>query len=180
MKRTVFTGGSVVAGRERSKPVTPKRLAYRFYNSMADAVDATPPSPLTNARLMRLSGGLASLDGIRPKPGEFKPFDFSAETTFKIAANAALVADKAAPFNRAKELLAVKYEIAEGMKVTAANAKNVSDFMEALGLLEDKEVTVDGLEKISLAELNIGFDCKKNQNQIAASTLAALMPILEA
>lgn len=134
---------------------------------------------LTNAQLMKLANGLDALDGIRAKHGEFDPFHFNSETAFKIAVNIALVMEKVVAFERAKKILAVQFQVAERMQITAENAPNVAKFMEALTLLEDKQVEIAGLEKISRASLNVGSDRKKEQNQIPPSALAAIYPLLE-
>lgn len=134
---------------------------------------------LTNAQLERIAGGLAALDGLRLKPGEFEPFNFPAETTFKIANNSALFADRLEATGRAKKILAVKYQVGERMTITAENAQRVSEFMEAAALLDDKLVEVCGVEIISRAALNVGCDAKKNQNRIPPSVLAAIAPLLE-
>lgn len=134
---------------------------------------------LTNGKLAQLAMGLASLDGLRTKPDEFKPykFDDENETTWLIANNAAVVADALKTFERAKKLLAVQYGIADRMQITAENAGAVSEFMAGLAQLEDKEVEVRGLAKISRARLKVG--CGDKRNAIPPSVLAHLMPILE-
>lgn len=142
---------------------------------MSDPLSLT----LTNRQLVRLDAALGGLDGIAMKEREFEPFKFNSETAFKIANNVAVVKDSLGAFERCKKLLAVKYQIGERMSVTAENAQQVSDFLEALGQLEEKQVEVCGLEMLSRASLNVGDDKKKNQNQILPSTLAGLIVVLE-
>lgn len=129
---------------------------------------------LTNGKLAHLAEGLASLDGLRTKPDEFRPYKFdSDEVVWAIANNAVLVADALKIFERAKKLLAVQHGIADRMQITPANADAVAAFMDGVSKLEDKEVTVAGLVKIARSKLNVG------KNQIPASVLAKLFSVLE-
>ena len=134
---------------------------------------------LTNGKLAMLAEGLASLDGLRTKPDEFKPykFDDENETTWLIANNSAVVADALKVFERAKKLLAVQHGIADRMAITKDNADAVAAFMEGMAQLEDKEVEVRGLSKLSRARLKVGNGEKKNP--IPPSVLTKLVPILE-
>lgn len=136
------------------------------------------PITVTNAQLARLAVGLASLDGWRPKPDEYIPFQFAPETTWKIASNSAIIAASLAPVDKAKKTLAAQYQITDRMQITPENMPRAKDFMEALAMLEEKLVDVSGLEIIAKDKLNLGYDPKKNQNQIAPSVLVMLMPIL--
>ena len=135
---------------------------------------------LTNAKLAALAEGLASLDGIRTKPDEFRPykFDDENETTWLIADNTEAVAAVLKGFNRAKKSLATQHQIPDGpFQITKENAEQVSGFLAALEALEDREVEVPGLKKISRARLKVGSGDKKNP--IPPSVLAKLSPILE-
>lgn len=134
---------------------------------------------LTNGQLAELASGLANLDGLRTKPDEFQPYLFNPDTTFAIAKNITIIADKLKVLDRAKKLLAVQYSVSEGMKVTPENAEKIGAFMNAMGELQDKEVEVVGLEKISREKLKVGNDRKKEQNPILPSVLAKLMLLLE-
>ena len=138
------------------------------------------PTKLTNLQIVRLANALNSLDGIRLSPTQFEPFQFSPDTSWKIANDIAVIATHAESYNRAKKQLATQYQVAEGMAITTENAKSVSDFMGALDGLEQKLVEISGLEPLSRDKLNVGHDPKKNQNRIPATVLAALAPILEA
>lgn len=134
---------------------------------------------LTNGQLAELAAGLASLDGLRTKPDEFRPykFDDENETTWLISDNGAIVAEAVKRFNRLKKTLAVKHCITEGMKITPENAPVVAAFMTDIGELEDKQVEVIGLKKISRARLCVGKGEKKNA--IPPSVLMKLIPLLE-
>ena len=132
---------------------------------------------MTNSTLIRLANGLSALDGLRTKPNEIQPYEFAPDTEWKIANNIAVLQPKVTEHNRAQKLLATKYGVAEGMEITPANAQKFSEFIEAMHGLEDKEVTVDGLEKITRDSLKLGH--KKEQNPIPRTVLAAIMPILE-
>lgn len=134
---------------------------------------------LTNGQLAELALGLASLDGLRTKPDEFRPykFDDENETTWLVAENSSVLANALTTYNRAKKLLGVQHSIAEGMKITPENADKVAAFMTALGALEDKSVEIAGLKKISRERLCVGKGEKRNQ--IPPSVLAKLHPLLE-
>lgn len=141
--------------------------------------DPTTPK-LTNAKLAALAEALAAMDGIRTKPDEFRPyrFDDENETTFLIADNTEAAGNALKSFQRAKKLLAVQYQIPDGpFQFTNDNAERVSAFLAALEALEDREVEVPGLKKISRARLKVGNGDKKNP--IPPSVLAKLSPILE-
>lgn len=130
---------------------------------------------LTNGKLEQLAAGLAALDGLRTKPDEFKPykFDDEAETTWLIANNSAVVADALKAFERAKKLLAIQHGVADKMPITPQNAEAVQAFMRELEVIEDKEIEVRGLSKLSRKALNVG------KNAIPPSVLSRLLPILE-
>lgn len=137
------------------------------------------PITLTNGRIAQLSEGLASLDGLRTKPDEFEPYLFNPDTTWIIASNQTILADKIKVFEKAKKSLASQHKITERMAITPENSTQVNAFMEGLSVLQDTEVAVEGLQKISREKLNVGNDKKKGQNTIPASVLAKLMPLLE-
>lgn len=134
---------------------------------------------LTNGQLAELAVGLASLDGLKTKPDEFRPykFDDENETAWLISDNLAAVNDALKVFNRHKKVLAVTHCIADGIKITEANAPQIAAFMTAVGELEDKTVEVSGLKKISRARLCVGKGDKKNP--IPPSVLSKLHPLLE-
>lgn len=134
---------------------------------------------LTNGQLAELAVGLASLDGLRTGPEDFKPyrFDDEHETAWLISDNTAAVTEALKAFTRHKKVLAVTHCIAEGMKVTEANTPQIVAFMTIVGDLEDKAVKVPGLKKISRERLCVGKGDKKNA--IPPSVLAKLHPILE-
>lgn len=134
---------------------------------------------LTNGQLAELAVGLTSLDGLRTKPDEFRPykFDDDNETAWLISDNLAAVNDALKVFNRHKKVLAVTHCIADGIKITEQNAPQIAAFMTAVGELEDKTVEVSGLKKLSRARLCVGRGDKKNP--IPPSVLAKLHPLLE-
>lgn len=134
---------------------------------------------LTNDQLSRLGEGLAALDGLRTKANEFEPFLFNPETTWLISDNQTAVADALRSYAKAKKLLASQHKITESMSVTPENSASVAAFMAALDELNEREVSVSGLQKISREKLNVGHDPKKQQNRIPPSVLARLQPILE-
>lgn len=138
----------------------------------------SPPILLTHAQLERLANALASLDGLRVKPGEFTPFHFNPETTFAIANNSVLVGEKLTVYRRAKNLLMTSHQMGEQVQVTPENVQRVKEFLTAMEELEDRKVEVDGLVTIPREKLAVGHDPKKNQNSIPASVLAGLLPIL--
>lgn len=127
---------------------------------------------LTNSQLAELAAGFGQLDGIRLSVDSFKPFKFDDDTVWKIASNHSLIVHALGAFDRAKKMLATRHEIIEGMRVTPENAAQVQEFMIALSVLQEKQVEVSGMSKISRSELKVG------QNQIPPSTLTRLMPIL--
>ncbi len=139
----------------------------------------TPVLTFTNAQLQKLSAGLAALDGIRNKPDEFEPYRFSPDTTWKIASNQTIIADKLQAFERARKSLAAQHKVTDRMAITPQNADQVAAFMAGLDELNDREVKVEGLEKISRDKLNVGSDREKRQNQIPPSVLVNLMALLE-
>ncbi len=139
----------------------------------------TPVLTFTNAQLQKLSTGLAALDGIRTKPDEFEPYRFSPDTTWKIASNQTIIADKLQAFERARKSLAAQHKVTDRMAITPQNADQVAAFMAGLDELNDREVKVEGLEKISREKLNFGSDQEKRQNQIPPSVLVNLMALLE-
>lgn len=134
---------------------------------------------LSNGKLEQLAIALASLDGLRTKPDEFKPYKFDDDTemTWLIASNAAVVADALKVYERAKKSLALKYGVADRMPITKENADNVAAFMEELAALEDRDVEVSGLNRLSKAKLRVGSGDRRNP--IPPSVLTRLMPILE-
>ena len=134
---------------------------------------------LNNLQLQQLSEGLAALDGISTKPGEFEPFVFDPDTTWDIAGNQTLVTDKLRVFERARKLLAAQHKIVNQMPVTPENAESVDLFVQGLDELQNREVVLDGIKNLSRAKLNVGPDAKKGQNRIPPSALAKLAPILE-
>jgi len=135
------------------------------------------PKPLTNSQLQKLSAGLSSLDGLRTAPDQFEPFIFDADTTWNLALNHTIIAGSMEVFDRAKKTLAVQYGITDRMTVTKENAEQVNAFVAGLDVLLTKEVSVDGLQKIERAKLNIGSG--KGQNKIPVSVIGNLMLILE-
>ena len=135
---------------------------------------------LTYDQLVKLGEGLAALDGLRTKPGEFEPFLFNPDTTWAIAENATVVTGKLKTYAGAKKSLAVQHKITEGMAVSPENSASVAAFMAGLDELNERAVEVDGLQRISREKLNVGHDVKKQQNRIPPSVLARLQPILEA
>lgn len=135
------------------------------------------PLTLSNAKLAALAEGLASLDGLRVKPGEFEPFLFNPETTWTIAHNQTVVGDKLKAFNQAKKLLATQHKVADGMSITTENAVAVAAFMSGLDELLERAVEVGGVVKISRESLHVGH--KKEQNKIPPSVLAKLTPVFE-
>ncbi len=139
----------------------------------------TPVLTFTNAQLQKLSAGLAALDGIRTKPDEFEPYRFNPETTWRIASNQTIITDKLQSFERARKSLAAQNKVTDRMAITPHNAEQVAAFMAGLDELNDREVKVEGLEKISRDKLNLGFDREKKQNPIPPSVLVNLMPLLE-
>ena len=135
---------------------------------------------ITNSKLAALAEGLGQLDGIKTKPDEFRPykFDDENETTWLIADNTEAVAPALKGYQRAKKSLAVQHQIPDGpFQITKENAEQVAAFMTALDALEDREVEVVGLKKISRARLKVGNGEKKNP--IPPSVLAKLAVILE-
>lgn len=137
------------------------------------------PPAITNLQLQQLSEGLAALDGISTKPGEFEPFVFDTDTTWDIAGNQTLVTDKLRVFDRARKLLAAQHKIVDRMAVTPDNAASVDQFVQGLDELQNREVVIDGLVSLSREKLNVGHDAKKQQNRIPPSALAKLAPLLE-
>ena len=137
------------------------------------------PQSFTNTQLQKISIGLASLDGLRTSPDSFEPFQFSPDTIWAIASNQSIIAEKLALFDKAKKALAAQYKITDRMSITPENSESVAAFVAGLDELNDREISVEGLEKISRDKLNVGSDPKKNQNRISPSVLVNLMPILE-
>lgn len=134
---------------------------------------------LTNAKIAALVAGLAGLDGLRVSPNEFRPYryDDDNETIWLIAGNAAILGDALKRFEHAKKLLALQHQVTDGTVITEKNAEQVSKFMQELSTLEEKEVEVEGLQKISRARLKVGKGDKNNP--IPPSVLARLWPLLE-
>lgn len=134
---------------------------------------------LSYGKLAQINEGLGALDGLRTGPDSFKPYKFDDEndTTWIIASNQAKIADALKVYDRAKKSLAVQHQMGDRVVITDVNAEKVSAFMAALAALEDKEVSVPGLEKLSRGRLKVGSGEKKNP--IPPSVLAKLMPILE-
>lgn len=133
----------------------------------------------TNAGLSRIESALLALDGIRKNPQEFEPFLFNPETMLAIATNIELVETKLRPYRRAIKALGTTHKMTPGTQITDANAAAYAAFMDAMDLLDQTEVKVEDLQKINRAKLNIGHDKKKEQNNIPASVLAKLAPLLE-
>lgn len=134
---------------------------------------------LTNGQLADLSLGLSSLDGLRTSPESFRPykFDDENETTWLIAENISALEQHIKAFDRAKKIESARYGISNGTKITAENAENVAGFLKAVGDLEEKEIEVTGLQRISRARLKVGKGDKCNP--IPPSVLGKIMPLLE-
>jgi hypothetical protein len=129
---------------------------------------------LTNGKLVEVATGLAGLDGIRLSKEEFKPFRFDdTETLWAIVANTVAVQEALKVFERAKKALAAQHGLIEGMKVTDEHREAANKFFAALEELNEKNVSVPGLAKISRAKLQVA------KNGIPPSVLAKLAPILE-
>jgi hypothetical protein len=132
-----------------------------------------PAPTLTNAQLEDIVVGLSALDGLQTKDG-FQPFKFSDETVWKIAENLAEANAALTAFNLARKALAKTHGVVDRMRVTPENAASVAAFTESLDVISAKPISVE-LQKIARSELNFG----SKQNQIPASVLAKLRPILE-
>lgn len=133
---------------------------------------------LTYDQLVKLGEGLAALDGLRTKPGEFEPFLFNPDTTWAIAENQTIVAAKLKTYAGTKKSLAVQHKITEGMAVTPENSASVAAFMAGLDELNERAVEVDGLQRISREKLNVGGDVNKKQNRIPPSVLSRLAVLI--
>lgn len=141
---------------------------------MADPFKLTIP----NTKIAELSAGLAALDGQRVK-GELEPYLFCPELTWLVADNQTVLEPKLAAYNKAKKSLAAQHKVTEGMAITPQNAEAVAAFMAALDELNEREVEIVGLQKISRAKLNVGHDKKNEQNNIPPTVLRSLNLILE-
>ena len=133
---------------------------------------------LSNSKLAELAAGLAALDGLRVK-GELEPFLFCPELTWLVADWQTALEPAVSSYRKAQKSLTTQHKVTEGMAITPQNADAVAAFVAALDALNEREVEVVGLQKISRAKLNVGHDKKKEQNNIPPTVLARLRPILE-
>lgn len=136
----------------------------------------TAPLTLTNAKILELVATLNALDGIRVK-GELEPYLFCPEVLWLVADWITLFETDINAYRKAQKSLTTQYKVVEGMPITHQNSEAVAAFMAGLNELNEREVKVCGLQKISRAKLNVGHE--KNQNKIPAPLLARLAPILE-
>lgn len=138
--------------------------------------ESTEVITLTNTGLNRLAQALRGLDGLRTKANEFTPYQFGSDTTWAIVENMEIVEGRLRTYERARKALAAQHGLVDGMEVTASNVEQVTKYTKALTEIEEQEVEVAGLKKISRSKLNIGSE--RGKNQIPPSVLAGLMPLL--
>lgn len=132
---------------------------------------STAPAKITNAQLESLLGALRSLDGIKNKDEVFF-FKFDEDTTWNIACLIVEVDSRLRAYNVAKKKIALANGVVEGMKIEEKNASSISQFLNEIEELRQREVDSSGLPTIARSKLDF------KRNGIPPNVLAGLMPIL--
>lgn len=137
---------------------------------------------ITNARLLLLHRGLNSLDAVR-EGSETIGFEFSRDVKWRLTVAAVLVDNAREAFDRVDRETAKKSGTYDGMERSDENGKKKAAYDEAMQSVLDQKVTIPDMPRFTLAELldRPPSDDKRARkvNQIAQSTLKALMPIIE-